>query len=144
MLRPGGSLSLVWNTGDGRVPWVRKLFALTGTPMQIDAGDPFENAELFTLGEQRTFKHWQTFRKPDVLGFLASQSRVVALTPQERDDVLAEAAALYDSYGRGPDGLQMPWLTQCYRGWVSGMPAGHHVIPSQREDPDDGLLIDFN
>jgi hypothetical protein len=62
------------------------------------------------------------------------------MAPPEREALLAEVGAIYDSYGRGYDGMRMPWMARCYRAGVTGLAA------SQRQSAgvvDDGLLIDF-
>jgi hypothetical protein len=74
----------------------------------------------------------------------------------ERDRVLRKVDALYDEYGRGPDGMLMPYVTHCYRAVVRppavvdeaapGRPPGS--TDSRGTDRDDGgdadsLLIDF-
>ena len=40
----------------------------------------------------------------------------------EQRALVDEVGAIYDSYGRGPDGMLLPWSTYCYRSRVSGLP----------------------
>jgi hypothetical protein len=90
---------------------------------------------------------------------------VALLDPADRDDLLARVGALYDDYGRGPDGMQLPYITRCYRADVKHMAPPPPVarfedraagdpdatqaigrrIPQQQSPPDDPgtLLIDF-
>ncbi len=140
VLRPGGVLSLVWNAADLTVPWVRKIFTLIGYLNEGVGDDPVEGSELFATSEAKVFRHWQQFHRPSLIGFVASQSRVATLAPAQRDKILGEVGALYDSYGRGHDGMLMPWRSYCYRARVTGL-AEFRKEPSA--DPDDGLLIDF-
>jgi hypothetical protein len=84
---------------------------------------------------------------------------VALLEQAERDDLLDRVGALYDDYGRGPDGMQLPYLTRCYRTVVRhqdpvpstelersdgpGSDAGR--VPRQAGPPEDPgtLLFDF-
>jgi len=142
VLRPGGVLSLVWNAADLTVPWVRKVFTLIGYLNEGVGDDPVEGSELFATSEAKVFRHWQQFHRPSLIGFVASQSRVATLAPAHRDKVLADVGALYDGYGRGPDGMLVPWRSYCYRARVTGL-ADSRKKPEPSADLDDGLLIDF-
>src|ERR1700710_654683 len=42
VLRPGGTLGLLWNVFDDRVPWVAELVALTGAQDRLSAEDAAE------------------------------------------------------------------------------------------------------
>jgi len=143
VIRPGGVLSLVWNNADLTVPWVRKVFALAMSGGDTDEGagdDPVEGSDVFATSESKVFRHWQQFHRSSLIGFVASQSRVATMAPAQRDKVLADVGALYDSYGRGPDGMLVPWRSHCYRARVTGL-ADFRKEPAA--DLDDGLLIDF-
>jgi SAM-dependent methyltransferase len=139
VLRPGGVFAAIRRTADHKVPWVRKVSALVGSQILPFAGDPFEWSDIMTLSEHRSFRQWQRFDRPTLLGFVASSERAANAVEAERQDLLAEAGALYDSYGRGPDGLLMPWIVECFRARVKGPAAV--VTPDLS---DDGLLIDFS
>ncbi len=139
-LRPGGVLSLVWNAADLKVPWVRKVSAMAGITNEGVEDDPVAQSELFTASEGKTFRHWQQFHRASLIGYVASSSHVSTMPAAERDRVLADVGALYDSYGRGPDGMLMPWTSYCYRSRVTGLAASQS---RPRGDADDGLLIDF-
>jgi SAM-dependent methyltransferase len=150
VLRPGGSLVITSNVGDRRIPWVKKVYALVGAAATAqDDFDPFAESDVFELADQIVIRHWQEFRRDKLVGFVASTSTVASLDPAEREQRLVAAEELYDSYGRGPDGLLMPWLTHCYRGRVAGL-VSHVRSPDDEPtqmitgaDLDDGLLIDF-
>lgn len=137
VLRPGGMLALVWNAGDIKVPWVRKVFTLMH---QVGEGsvDPLGQSDTFSTVEQRAFRHWQLVRKDSLVGLIGSSSYAATLNPAERSDLLAEAATLYDSYDRGSAGMRLPWQTHCLRARVSGI-----VAAPRKVSHEDGLLIDF-
>lgn len=146
VLRPGGALALVWNNGDHRVPWVKKVLDLVELPRARFVDDPFEGSEVFELADRHSVKHWQAFRKETLTGFVASSSRVATAEPAERSAILADAAALYDSYDRGPDGLLMPWIAHCYRGRVAGLEAPSSAPEGLQPAPadDDTVVISFS
>jgi SAM-dependent methyltransferase len=146
VLRPGGSLALVWNSGDVRVPWVRKVLAMVDSQRDQDGWDPFAESSVFELSEQLSVKHWQTFLRETLHGFAASMSKVATAPAAERDSILNAIDALYESYGRGPDGLLMPWIANCYRGKVAGLEAAVAeaaavVEESPSRGPDDETVV---
>jgi len=150
VLRPGGSLLVSSIVGDRKIPWVNKVYALIHQgPPTPDDFDPFAETDVFELAEQTAIRHWEVFRRDRLVGFVCSTSTVASLSPAEREQRIIAVEELYDSYGRGPDGLLMPWLTKCYRGRVAGLAApvsSPDAEPTQRIDSadlDDGLLIDF-
>lgn len=151
VLKPGGSLLVSSIAGDRKIPWVNKVYALIhDAPPVADDFDPFAGTDVFELADQAVTRHWEVFRRDRLVGFVASTSTVASLSPAEREQRIIAVEELYDSYGRGPDGLLMPWLTRCYRGRVAGLVSPVSAPdnePTQRiadVDLDDGLLIDFN
>ena len=45
--------------------------------------------------------------------------------------MLAQVDALYADYGRGHDGMQLPWVTRCFRSVVR-----HPELPPEAPAPD--------
>jgi SAM-dependent methyltransferase len=140
VLRPGGVLALIWNSGDHKVPWVRKMFALMGVTPSTAGRGPVES-DLFGPTDHRSFRQWQRFERHTLVDFVAASEKAAALSPDERASLLAEAGELYDGYGRGPDGLLMPWIVDCHRARVI---ATHPAAAAHAEPIDAGLLIDFS
>lgn len=147
VLRPGGVLALVWNAADQKVPWVRNVFGLIGLGDSDVGKDPVEDSDLFATSDRLVVRHWQHLDRPALLGFSASQSIFATKTDAERRELLDQVGAIYDSYGRGPDGMRLPWTAYCYRARVSGLAHDSEraadPAPAGDDDLDDGLLVDF-
>jgi ubiquinone/menaquinone biosynthesis C-methylase UbiE len=151
VLRPGGHLGLVWNLRDDRIPWVRRLGALLGSVQQEnDPTNALLASHLFGFVERSTYRFWQPLDRSRLHDLVRSRSNVASMSDPERDRVLRKVDDLYESYGRGPDGMLMPYVTQCYRAVVRPPALGERDDrraedrADDRDDGDDGaLLIDF-
>ncbi len=151
VLRPGGHLSLTWNLRDERIPWVRRLGALIGTQeQQNDPTHALLSSNLFGFVESTTFRFWQPLDRARLRDLVLSRSNIAMMTETERDRVIAQVDEMYESYGRGADGMLLPYVTHCYKAVVRA-PAVDADEPdgrSTRDHRDDGgdadaLLIDF-
>ena len=119
VLRPGGRLCLVWNQRNEKIPWVRRLGALIGTQEQLrDPAQALIFSELFGFVEEREFSHWQTVDRKTIQDLVLSRSNVAVLDAEGRAAKLAEVLAFYDDYGRGMDGMQLPYVTRCFTATV--------------------------
>lgn len=116
VLKPGGTFAVVWHERDERIPWVRKLGRIIGTQEQSrDLGDDLALSELFGEADAEVFKHWQTVDRRTIVDLARSRSNLAVMGESERERVLTELLALYDDYGRGMDGMQLPYRTRCFR-----------------------------
>ena len=116
VLKTGGRLSLVWNDRDGRIPWVRRLGALIGT--QEDLRDPIPTLDpcpWFGSVEEETFRFWQVVDRNSIQDLVRSRSNIAVLAPDAQEAKMREVLAFYDDFGRGMDGMQLPYLASCYR-----------------------------
>jgi SAM-dependent methyltransferase len=126
VLRPGGSLGLVWNERDETVPWVAELSRIVeeqGRKLEADAmragndsgqprvGPPFGPLEL----RQVRWVHDTT--APEVIDMIASRSYVILLPPDQREALLASVRRLLgtDPALAGRDGIPLPYVTWCWR-----------------------------
>ena len=123
VLKPGGRLALVWNRRDERIPWVRRLGALIGSQDQRHGAEPLVLSNHFGFVEDATFRHWQVVDRTSIQQLALSRSNVAVLDEEARAAKLAEVLAFYDDFGRGMDGMQLPYVTACFRAKVTDRPA---------------------
>ncbi len=160
VLRPGGHVAICWNLRDERIPWVRKLARVLGTSRAAENADSAEalvQSDRFGFVDEQVFSHWQHVDRESVVDLAASRSYISTLEVDERESVLDAVRALYDDYGRGMDGMQLPYDCRCFRARVNDGPdTGHDAWSPETEGesgpegptepPTDGsgtLLIDF-
>lgn len=153
VLKPGGHVAVVWNLLDQRIPWVRKLVQVMGEA-HVGAGseEVLEATDLFEAIEHATFAFWQDVDRDTLVDVVASRSYIASLPDDEREAKLDAVRALYDDYGRGHDGMQLPYVVECYRAKVIDQRDAATEVPAEasQEGPivsdgtdTDMLLIDF-
>jgi SAM-dependent methyltransferase len=121
VLRPGGTLGLVWNTRDERVPWVAALTALladageagpdTGPMDWPTVGTPFGKIELLSV-------EWSHDLPGDaVLDLVASRSYVILLPEKARIALLARVRELITTQLSAGNQHQVtvPYVTYAFR-----------------------------
>jgi SAM-dependent methyltransferase len=126
VLRPGGTLGLVWNERDDREPWVGALNQIVeeqGRKKQADdmrahndsdnpaVGPPFGPLEL----HQVPWVHDTT--GPELVDMIASRSYVILLPGDQREALLASVRRLAetDPALAGRTQIPLPYLTWCWR-----------------------------
>ncbi len=127
VLRPGGYLALTWNNRDTRIPWVRKLGQVLGDQQQLEQNtassvEALVHSELFGFVDDKRFHFWQDVNRESIVDLVASRSYVATLDDDAREAKLAQVLALYDDYGRGMDGMQLPYYCECFRAQVVDRP----------------------
>ena len=158
VLKPRGRLSLVWNMRDERIPWIKKLGKIIGTQEQLaDPTELLQSSLRFIIVEEKIFKHWQTVDRRSIQDLVASRSNIAVLDDDARAMKMRDLLELYDSYGRGMDGMQLHYEARCFRSRVVKSPIPDQVLtattdesgdgepPSSppRDDDDGTLLLDF-
>lgn len=126
VLRPGGHLAVVYQTRDDTVPWVRRLMAILqrvdASAMQGAYGDvsvaEVGGSPYFSGLERRDFRAWVPTTRAALVAMAGRHPAVAALDTTERDALLAEVGALYDSSARVPEPLLLPFRTSCWRAQV--------------------------
>lgn len=116
VLRPGGRLAVVWNTRDDRVPWVARLSAIIGseTVDDEDVNVTIDKSGVFGPVETALFEFEQLLDRETLLDLVLSRSYCAKLPPAEREPILDAVGQLYDEIA-GPDGLRLPYVTECFR-----------------------------
>ena len=115
VLRPGGTLGLVWNTRDEEVPWVRRLSELMGS--ESWSGRPVESIDasgLFGGVEEAQLRHEQPLERSVLLDLVSSRSGVATLESAGRARVLDAVGRLYDE-AAGEGGLVLPYVARAFR-----------------------------
>lgn len=132
VLRPGGIVALAWNTYDEGVPWVRRLKKLISPDAgsEDEAAMPLMATPYFGFVEKKQFRFWQTHTAATLADLARSVSHVATMSESDRAGVLAKVDALYAEYGRGHDGMQLPYVTRCYRAVVR-----HQELPPEPPPP---------
>jgi SAM-dependent methyltransferase len=144
VLRPGGVLAIVWNLRDERIPWVRKLGDVIGdSERAVDPNQVIDQSGLFGTVERSSFRFWQPMTRQSLRDMVASRSNVALMTALDRDRVLRKADELYDDYGRGADGMLLPYVTRTFRTTVLLRTDADPQAAAAAEMDTDALLIDF-
>jgi SAM-dependent methyltransferase len=117
VLRPGGTLGLVWNNRDRSEPWVAELDTILRQPdrhridTEPDLGAPFERLE-------RTEIRWRhRLGRAELLDMVASRSYIIVLPEPRRRELLGQVVELLDTHPdlTGRDELVLPYVTRCTR-----------------------------
>jgi SAM-dependent methyltransferase len=136
VLRPGGVIALAWNTYDEGIPWVKRLKKLISP--QADSArsaTPLMETPYFGFVDEKQFRFWQPHTAKTLADLARSVSHVATMTEPARADVLAKVDALYAEYGRGHDGMQVPYITRCYRAVVRHQELPPEVAPPSADAP---------
>jgi ubiquinone/menaquinone biosynthesis C-methylase UbiE len=136
VLKPGGRLAVVWNRRDERIPWVRRLGGIIGSQDQQESEEPLVTSPLFGFVESQEFRFWQVVDRVSIQDLVLSRSNVAVLDEAGRAAKLAEVLAFYDDYGRGMDGMQMPYIATCFRARVVDRPKPAPPDPGPGRGPD--------
>jgi SAM-dependent methyltransferase len=120
VLRPGGHLAVVWNQYDTDIPWVRRFQDLIGPDSGEveDAVAPLLETPYFGFVDKATFRFWQPHTAATLADLARSVSYFSTLDEHGQRELVAKVEDLYAGYGRGHDGMQLPYVTHCYKATV--------------------------
>jgi SAM-dependent methyltransferase len=136
VLRRGGKLAVLWNTRDERIPWVRRLGRIIGTrPQPDDPAVAIDESAMFESVERTSFRFWQPMTRASLRDLVSSRSSVAVMSDLERDRVLRAVDELYDDYGRGHDGMLLPYVTTVCRTTVLPWAVPTDAPRSSPQDP---------
>lgn len=119
VLKPGGRLVVLWNERDNRIPWVRKLSAqIASQRSDVDPTTVIDDSAMYSAVEQHDFRFWQIVNRETIQDLVMSNSHVSTLPEEQREAKRRDVLALYDDYGRGMDGMQLPYTCKVFRAVV--------------------------
>jgi SAM-dependent methyltransferase len=112
VLRPGGTLGLVWNLWDDESPLVARLNAVL--PPYVPSDEPLALGERFGALEETSFDWIRPYGRDELVGSVGTQSSVATLEPADRADRLEAVGRLWDE--EAVDGvLALPFRTEAHR-----------------------------
>ena len=121
VLRPGGTVGLLWNQRDERVPWVAELCGLL-TAENSERPDDQLTVETFAaeLDAPVSVAESRIVHRSSVDEFVASfttRSFVITMTDQRRAEFLGALRDLVTTHPgtRGRDTVELPYVTRAYR-----------------------------
>ena len=81
----------------------------------------------FGFVDSKQFRFWQPHTAATLADLARSVSHVATMSESRpRAALLAKVDSLYAEYGRGHDGMQVPYITRCYRAVVR-----HQELPPE-------------
>lgn len=115
ILRPGGQLGLICNERDHRIPWARKLDRVLAVPEPNEepAADVV-NSTLFGFVSESSFRYWQVIKPVSLEALIRHELAGRA----DIEDAVDAGLNLYGEYGRGADGMQLPWVSRVFKATV--------------------------
>ena len=116
VLRPGGTLGLVWNMRDESIGWVARLSETIGAE-RVDAvavERPIVACGLYEAIETVELSYEQRLGREGLRELVLSRSYCASLPPAEREDVLDRVAELFDEEASGGE-IVLPYVTYCSR-----------------------------
>jgi SAM-dependent methyltransferase len=121
VLRPGGRLGVMWNSRDGRVPWVAEFNALARESREADR--PREDGRRRTVEfppgtpmsppESYTVEYTVPMTSDELAGLLGTYSGVITLGSDERAEFSRRVRAHLARQGR--DRFDLPMICRCFR-----------------------------
>jgi SAM-dependent methyltransferase len=116
VLRPGGTLGLIWNRRDERIDWVARIGEVMGSQGaevidmdEVEIGAPFGPTERFVTD-------WQRPMDVDLLvEMAASRSYVITASPRRRAEILDGIRVLVEEDPHLGTEFDFPYRTYCFR-----------------------------
>lgn len=112
VLRPGGTLGLLWNNRDESTPWVRAVWDLFARePERVPGQRPFEATGELSAPELAEFAHAQSLDADLLVDLVASRSILITMPEDERVEVLQQVRALAPA----DEPFALPYVTEAWR-----------------------------
>jgi SAM-dependent methyltransferase len=126
VLRVGGTLGVIWNSRDARVPWVAEINALARDSREADRPPDdapgsrrrhrtveFPPGAPMSEPEELTVKYSLAMTSEELLGLLGTYSGVITLDPDQRAQFSQRVRAFLD---RQPwDQVDLPMICRCLK-----------------------------
>jgi len=121
VLRPGGTLGLIWNTRDNRVDWVRRLTGImhaSAAEELLDGEGPIV-AEPFGELETRRWEWVRPMTRAQLHRMADSRSHLITASAEARAAIHADMDALFDELGvHDEETIDLPYVTRAFRARV--------------------------
>lgn len=118
VLRPGGTLGLVWNTRDESLDWVARLGEIMGGTAHFEMADEAPPVGL-PFGPLETWRtRWvQALDRDGMLDLVRSRSYFLVKPKSEQDATIAAVIELLEDHPdlRGRPVVELPYITECFR-----------------------------
>jgi SAM-dependent methyltransferase len=123
VLRPSGTLGIIWMSRDTRVPWVAEFNALARKAVRAPEGATgglrrrrqvkFPPGTPMSPVEEHTVEYTLPMTKEELFGLLGTYSGVITLDPDHRADF---SRAVREFLGRQPwNQVDLPMICRCLR-----------------------------
>ncbi|GAA4671868.1 class I SAM-dependent methyltransferase [Frondihabitans cladoniiphilus] len=118
ILRPGGTLGLVWNIRDRSAPWVDEFERIIGSASgsDIESDAPVVGAPFGPI-ERRDFPWVDSITPDDLVALVESRSYVITLSHADRVAVLDDVRRLLETHPAlaGRSTVDVPYVARCSR-----------------------------
>ncbi|PKI92140.1 SAM-dependent methyltransferase [Actinomycetales bacterium SN12] len=118
VVRPGGTLGLIWNARDNRVAWVRRLTAImhaSAAEEMLDAGGPTV-ASPFDEPEGERWEWRRPMTRAQLHRMAASRSHLITASESERASIRRGMDDLFAELGLDGDAtIEVPYVTWAFR-----------------------------
>lgn len=118
VLRPGGTLGLIWNIRDEATPWVARLGEIMkgSHAEELLAGDGPVVAAPFGALEHRTWTWRRRMDRAGLASLVHSRSYIITASVDERARIDHEISVLFDEIGAVGDAVvDLPYVTHAFR-----------------------------
>jgi len=116
VLRPGGTLGLLWNLIDDTAPWMDVLAEAMAaeerlSTLQEDQAAPYADAPGMGPAERRIFRHEETYDGDRLTAFVLSRSQTILASDDDREAMLAAVREVTP-----PGEFALPLVCEAWRG----------------------------
>ncbi|MFN3865354.1 MAG: methyltransferase domain-containing protein [Demequina sp.] len=117
VLRPGGTLGLIWNIRDNRAPWVARLGdAMRGSAAErLIEGDGPRVGPPFSGLEGQSWDWSRSMTADDIRAMARSRSHYITGDADYRAQVEREVDAVLAGLPHANEGIALPYVTHAFR-----------------------------